>query len=120
MKIRSPVHTDDLSHAFKPCQPWPTSAAGGEDKRRFVTPPAWTGPLIVLISRKKKGGRSRPHFTTRHERSYVALPANWPRVSIAEAHARANEKSTVTAPTFLMCLRTTSSRSFALMFLYSA
>ena len=52
--------------------------------------------------------------------TYVALPAVLARVSIAEAHARAKVKSTLTAPTFLMCLRTTSSRSFALVLAYSA
>ncbi|MCE3247796.1 MAG: hypothetical protein K0R41_1621 [Geminicoccaceae bacterium] len=36
--------------------------------------------------------------------TYVALPAVLARVSIAEAHARAKVKSTLTAPTFLMCL----------------
>ena len=119
MKIRSPVQTADLSHAFPAIPTWPKSASGSEETTRFVTPRLHGRDPLVLISREK-GGRSRPYFNARPERSYVALPANWPRVSIAEAHARANEKSTVTAPTFLMCLRTTSSRSFALMFLYSA
>ena len=57
-------------------------------KIRSPVPTGGRRSAKVGMGGKKKGGRSRPYFNACPERSYVALPANWPRVSIAEAHAR--------------------------------